>query len=96
MGKAENHVEQYLRDRISDLDGICFKFSSGVNGVPDRIVLINERTVFVELKAKNGRLSSLQKVQIDRTRARGADVRVMHTRELVDEFIAGVRASLVS
>lgn len=59
MGKAENHFERYLRQQVHALDGRCLKFTSGVNGVPDRIVLLNDRTVFVELKTNNGRFSPL-------------------------------------
>lgn len=93
MGKAENRVEKYLRDEVKALDGLCLKFTSSVNGVPDRIVLLNEHTVFIELKAKGGRLSPLQQVQIARMQDRGADVRVLNTRELVDEFIAEIKVS---
>lgn len=93
MGKAENHVERYLRQRVNALVGMCLKFTSGVNGVPDRIVLLNDRTVFVKLKTNNGRLSPLQTVQIARMRDCGADLRAINTRELVDEFITEISGS---
>lgn len=87
MGKAEGYVEKYLKKQIIAEGGLCFKFTSGVNGVPDRIIVINGLTLFVETKSHNGTLSPLQKVQIKRMRDQGADVRVTHTRELVDELI---------
>lgn len=90
MGKAEGYVEKYLRSQIEALGGICWKFSS-VRGVPDRVIVVNGHTVFVETKSKDGRLSPLQKVQIRRIRKQRGDARVMHTRELIDAFIIEVK-----
>lgn len=49
----ESKIEAYLRQRVKDLGGIAYKFTSpGNSGVPDRLVLLpGNRTVFVELKA---------------------------------------------
>lgn len=92
MGKPEAYVEDYLKEQVESVDGICWKFTSGVRGVPDRILVLKKRVLFVETKAKKGRLSPLQRYQIGRIRARGNEARVMHTRELVDEFIEEVKA----
>lgn len=91
MGKPEGYVEDYLREQIEELDGVCWKWRSGVRGVPDRVIVVNGYTVFVETKAKKGVLSALQKVQIGRIRRQGGDVRVIHTRELVDAFVDEVK-----
>lgn len=70
--KARNHcdpeakVEKYLTDQVNSLGGICWKFTSpGTTGVPDRIVILNGKTFYVELKRpKGGRISAIQKWRI--------------------------------
>jgi len=49
----ETTVEKYLRKRITDIGGLCLKFTSpGYNGMPDRIVLLDGGfMLFVEVKA---------------------------------------------
>ena len=88
MGKPENAVEQRLRHRVEALSGVCHKFVSTRSGVPDRIVVLQGRTVFVETKAPNGRLSKLQQVRIAELRRNGADVRVLSSKDEVDQFMA--------
>lgn len=88
MGKPENHVEGYLYDRVTAEEGMCLKFESGINGVPDRIIILNRHTLFVETKARGKKPRRLQDIQFDRMRRAGADVRVIDTRELVDDLIA--------
>lgn len=86
----ERRVESYLRKQIGLLGGICFKFvSPGNAGVPDRIVLLPDppRIAFVELKAEGGVLSPRQRVQIERIRLLGFDVRVLTGLEQVRAFI---------
>ena len=53
-------------------------------------MLVNDRVVFVELKtpAGTGRLSALQKREIELLRHAGADVRIIDTVEGVDDLIA--------
>lgn len=88
MGKAENAVEQRLRTLVEAAGGMALKFTSSRNGVPDRIVILQGRTVFVELKAPQGRLAPLQIVRIKQMRQAGADVRVLISREEVAAFMA--------
>lgn len=87
MGKAENYVEHYLRDRVKQHRGLCYKFTSGVNGVPDRVVILNGHITWVETKAPGKKPDALQLVRHKEMRAAGADVRVIDTREQVDELI---------
>lgn len=85
----ERNIEAYLRDRIKAAGGIAWKWvSPGNNGVPDRIVTMpGGRTVYVELKAPGKKPTKLQHYQQDRLRALGHDVRVIDSREGVDELI---------
>ena len=57
-------IEKYLTQRVKELGGRAYKFTSPAHrGVADRVVCLpNGQTWFVELKTKGGRLSELQKV----------------------------------
>lgn len=90
----ERSIEAYLRERVKKAGGIAYKWvSPGNNGVPDRIVALpGGRIVFVELKAPGRKPTPLQRVQQDRLRALGCDVRVVDSREGVDELIRELMA----
>lgn len=91
----EREVEKMLVDGIRKLGGRAFKWvSPGNDGVPDRIVVLpGYPAVFVELKTITGRLTSLQRIQIDRLRAMGQDVRVLRGEREVKLFWKSVRRS---
>lgn len=92
MGVRENKVERYLDSEIMKLGGITRKWvSPGVNGVPDRIVIVNGNVWFVEVKTSDGQLSSWQEREIERLKDHGVDARVVYGQEGVDEFIEMVR-----
>lgn len=59
----EKIIEKYLVQRVKDLGGRAYKFTSPAHrGVADRVVCLpNGQTWFIELKAPDGRLSELQK-----------------------------------
>ena len=85
----EREIEKKLVDGVRKLGGRAYKFvSPGNDGVPDRIVVLPERAPkFIELKTENGRLSSLQNVQIKRLKDLGQDVRVLYGLEDVKRFL---------
>lgn len=85
----ERNIEACLRDSVKKVGGIAYKWvSPGNNGVPDRIVIIpGGRIIFVELKAPGKKPTALQQVQHDKLRALGCDVRVIDSRESVDNLI---------
>ena len=60
----EKIIEKYLVQRVKDLGGRAYKFTSPAHrGVADRVVCLpNGQTWFIELKAPDGRLSKLQKI----------------------------------
>ena len=60
----EKIIEKYLVQRVKDLGGRAYKFTSPAHrGVADRVVCLpNGQTWFIELKAPDGRLSELQKI----------------------------------
>lgn len=88
MGKAENKIESYLRKQSLIHNFDCYKFiSPGNNGVPDRIVIGNGKTVFVETKSETGSLRELQQEVTNDMRSKGAIVYTAHTKEEVDDII---------
>jgi len=86
----EGKVEQYLVSRVVEQGGLCLKWvSPGLNGVPDRIILLPETAVcFAEVKAADGALSKRQQTIIERIHMlEGAEVFVFSTKAEIDEFI---------
>lgn len=74
----EKEIEAKLGREIKKLGGLYYKFTSpNMPGVPDRIVIIGGRVIFLELKATWGRLANIQKWVIAEMQKRGADVRVI-------------------
>lgn len=72
----ERDIEKILVREVKNLGGRAYKFTSpGNNGVPDRIVCFPDgRLAFVELKAKGGRPTKQQLVQMRRLRDLGQTV----------------------
>lgn len=72
----ERDIEQILVREVKNLGGRAYKFvSPGNNGVPDRIVVFADgRVAFVELKAKGGRPTKQQLIQMRRLRDLGQTV----------------------
>ena len=85
----ESDVEQRLVKKVKELGGKCYKFvSPGNAGVPDRIVIYNGRTVFVELKKPEGyKFAKLQKFHRDEIRRNGGICILVKSYEEVDKFI---------
>lgn len=82
----EREIEKYLRTEVLKLGGRCYKFN-GEAGVPDRIVILGGETVFVETKARRGRLSKIQKIQHARIHNAGGMVFTLASKREVNQFI---------
>lgn len=90
----EKEIEAYLVKKIKELGGLCWKFTSpGMAGVPDRIVLYQSCVTFVELKRPGGRLSEIQKKRIQELDNQKILVRVVSSKEEVDQVISELRVS---
>ena len=88
MGRLERDIERYFRDQCRKHGLLCLKFVSPArNGVPDRIVVTQAQTVFVELKKPGGSLRKIQRVTHSKLRRHGADVRVVDNHQSVDRLI---------
>lgn len=91
----EKDIEKRLRKGIRKMGGRCYKFvSPGNAGVPDRIVVVPDKVLFVELKTKTGRLTKLQQRQIEKLKALGSEVFVLWGKEDVDRFLESCRQFL--
>jgi hypothetical protein len=90
LGIREAKVEKYLDQCVRGLCGLTRKWvSPGVDGVPDRIVIIPGAGVwFVEVKVSDGRLSDCQKREHIRLKDAGANVVTVFGHDGVDEFVA--------
>lgn len=75
--ERESVAEDALRTGVRKRGGLIEKFVSHSRGVPDRIVVLGGRTMFVELKAPGRKPSKRQKLWIDRARSAGAEVHVL-------------------
>lgn len=82
----EISIENYFQDRVKALGGREMKL--GMNGWPDRIVVIQGRTGFLELKRPGETPRPLQVRRISWLRAAGALADYADTREKVDAFLA--------
>lgn len=88
----ESRIENKLKTEIDKLGGKAYKFISGENGVPDRLVLLpGGKAIFVELKRPKEKPRKLQLLNHKRLRALGFDVRVIDSIDGVKDFIEEVR-----
>ena len=85
----EKEIEKYLVSEVKKQGGTAYKFvSPGHAGVPDRLCLMPNGTVFfVELKATGKTTRPLQKREILRIRAYGQIVYVADSREKIKEIL---------
>ena len=80
----EKYIEQNLVKHIKAKGGLCLKLnSSSTVGLPDRLIILKDKIIFVELKAPSKKPRAIQDVMIKRLKALGCDVRVIDS---IDEI----------
>jgi hypothetical protein len=85
---TESQVERHLHSRIGLIGGMCLKFTSpGTAGVPDRIIIHEGRTMFVELKRPGETPRPLQVTVFRQMKRLGAFIYVLSSKEQVDQFV---------
>jgi len=91
----ENAIEKYLIKSVKAVGGKCYKFvCPGHIGAPDRICIFPGGGVyFVETKAPNGKPRPSQLAFHRELAALGVTVRVIDTRDKVNDFIGEVTVS---
>ena len=92
MGKPEGKIETYLRKQAEKIGYLCLKFTSPANnGVPDRIVIGDNLTVFIELKAPGEEPRPLQRRVINNMIQRGAYVYVIDNKKDIDKLLSNMQ-----
>lgn len=88
-------IERRLVSTVRAMGGICAKWvSPGLDGVPDRIVLLpGSRVGFVELKAPGKDLRPLQKKRKSQLEALGFSVFKIDGPEHVKEVLDAIQSS---
>lgn len=75
MGTRENKVERHLDAEVKKRGGLTRKWlSPGRDGVPDRIVIHNGISYYVEVKTDDGKMSDCQSREHKRLADAGAQV----------------------
>lgn len=84
----ESQVEAYLVKRVKACGGEVRKVKwIGRNSCPDRLVMLNGRSFWVELKSPTGKSTPAQIREHDRLSERGQTVMVLHDKQEVDAVI---------
>ena len=86
----EKTIESRLTKRIKEVNGLCLKLN-GYKGIPDRIILLNGKCYFVELKDTGKRLRPEQKVWQDKLRRMGFVAVMVDSKDAVDSFVEEIR-----
>jgi hypothetical protein len=90
----ETDIEKTLVRAVDEIGGKAFKFTSPGNaGVPDRVVLLNGKAYFIELKAPGQKLRPLQEYRRRQLEELGFEVYVIDSAVGVEGFINAVSAT---
>lgn len=91
----ESKIERQLAVAVKKMGGMAVKFvSPGLNGVPDRIVLLPGRKIaFVELKAQGKKPRALQEKRKRQLEALGFPVYVIDGVEQIGGVLDEVRTT---
>lgn len=94
MGE-ESSIERILARKVKKMGGLAVKFvSPGLDGVPDRIVLLPGRKIaFVELKAPGKKLRALQEKRKRQLESLGFSVYVIDGVEQIGGVLDEVRTT---
>lgn len=85
----ESTIEKYLISQCKKHDVFCLK-NTGMNGIPDRLLLKHGRYIFVELKRPGGKPRELQIAKMDELRRHEAEVIVVDSKEKVDAVVKDI------
>ena len=92
MREGEKVLERNLNKEVKALGGWSIKILSNfITGLPDRLVLINGRAYFVEVKSEGKGPSAIQRVVHKKLEALGFAVSVIDTTEKLNNFIKEIR-----
>ena len=83
----EKDIEKSLVKHIKSKGRLCIKLnSSTMAGLPDRLVILKNKIIFIELKAPKQKPRKLQTIVMDRLKSLGCDVRVIDNLEDIENI----------
>ena len=92
MKESEKALERNLNKEVKALGGWSIKILSNfITGLPDRLVLLNGRAYFVEVKSEGKKPSLIQRVVHKKLGALGFPVSLIDTTEKLNSFINDIR-----
>ena len=92
MKESEKVLERNLNKEVKALGGWSLKILSNfITGLPDRLVLVNGRAYFVEVKSEGKMPSPIQRIVHKKLEALGFPVSVIDTTEKLNNFINEIR-----
>lgn len=84
----EKDIENYLVRQCKKNNILCYKFvSPSQNGVPDRILIANNKTIFVELKKPGEKPRKLQQYVFEQMIEHGAILYVIDNKKDINKLI---------
>lgn len=91
----EKYIEQKLVKEVKKINGLALKFvSPGVNGVPDRIVLLPKgKMAFIELKAPGKKMRPLQIKRKEQLEKLGFKVYLIDNLNQIGEVINDIQTT---
>lgn len=90
----EHHIEQKLKKAVEDMGGLCWKLvCPGTIGVPDRICLMRNRAVFVELKAPGQKPRPIQLRRMNQLRQQGFTALVVDSMDGIKGVLDALHAA---
>lgn len=88
----ESAIETKLRKAVRAMGGECFKMlSPTMGGCPDRVIFIDGKTYWVELKTAVGTLRNDQRMFHELMVNAGVDVYVTHGVSGIKEFLEMIK-----
>ena len=92
MKESEKVLERNLNKEVKALGGWSLKILSNfITGLPDRLVLLNGRAYFIEVKSQGKKPRPIQRVIHRKLEALGFPVSVIDTTEKLNNFINEIR-----
>ena len=90
----ERTIEHQLKKAIEASGGLCWKLvCPGTTGVPDRICLMRNRAVFVELKASGKKPRPIQVRRMNQLRDQGFQTFVVDSVDGIEEVLDALSAA---
>lgn len=91
----EKEIELKLVKAVKSLDGLCIKFTSpGMDGVPDRLVLMPKgKVAFIELKATGKKPRPLQLKRMEQIKQLGVPCFILDDVKLIGGMLNEIQSS---